>query len=1715
MKKTKIRLINNYFAKLVFLPFFCCALCLLSVLFAFNISPKTIISNANSGESESTEKPFSQAYLDYLALDPEEKSSLGYVPDMYDVNTDVLYTFDTYLQSDAIPTEYISYKNKNGLLNTFYNNFQDGQHGELPYHIGSQNGVGICWAFSALTCFENTLYATGTANLDENLNFSELNLAYISQVQNYSSIYTNVAGANFNFAYEVISTEQCPAIEEAEETYNFDYNWANETNATNYYRNNFYGSYTKSIYTAYEAYNYPARSSFSTDSEKLELRNAIKNHIYKYGSVSASIYYGNGGALAYNAFYCYTDSQKPDHAITLVGWDDNITYPGSSITGAYIAQNSHGSNRGQNGFFYIMYDDKYVEENVAGFVRVGKKITGNESTTTYFNLENNELKNQLYLDKYGNYYFKYSTPNRYITNIFQKTETQNQYLSKIKFPTVSKVQDENDNILQNDTTFYVYVIDGISSASSLVNISNLLSSAYNNSSSFSSVGTVGSTGLTLYRVKNKNFTTGDEYLFKTAQTGYYTIDIDSDDYITLSSKYYAVVLQFNNCGVYVQDNYKELQPSQYSFVSLNGTSWDYYKKGSTQTIFPMYVQTGCDLATIDCEVTGVNETYSATSYSISVTVGGGLQEGQYTIYYRASLNDNWSKNQILYKNAGTYIIYYKIEAKYYETREGSATINIAKKDLVILPNPGQSKYYGDNDDLISYEPTGNYEQPVFSGKLSRVAGEDVGNYEITLGTLAIVDATQSVNGLWFLKDNYNLVLSDELVYFNIVKRPIYVEASYTSKTYDGQAGYAGIILYSYSNDLTDRQQVPLFQGQLQVEGGATNVGKYKILQNTLELVDNPDDEFLASNYELVYNLQDNLEKFEILKRDLIITPHQNQSKIYLQPDPYFSYSYSNNVSGEIPYFSGLLSRQSGDDAGDYVILLGSLSLVDNEPFLSSNYQLQLSQTPVYFTITYGTITGCVVENLTFEYDGAYHHLIPLCEDIDGTVVLSSLSGEEGTFQNSNFEYKNVGTYVVYYKFAKNNYVDSEVISATLKINKKDITVTPKTNQSKIYGEEDPVLLFDFSGNVANESPEFAGYLTRENGESANSYLINSGSLALSDNISSGFLSGNYNLIFSNPNETSFEIEARNLIVLPSSMQSKTYGKIDPELTFVVDNLAFNDVPSFEGSLERESGESANNYLIGLGTLEIVDKDNFVARNYNLVFSDTPVYFVINKANITITVDDKESFYGDEIEDFSCVISGDYVEDDDLNIAYFTNISLTGENENIIVSKKGTYIISATASNDNYNIEIENGNYLIKYRIYTVKFFVLDNTSPIKTIEVEHFSLINIDDVPEVSERGYNFNYWKTLNADTSYSKFDIRRQQIIKDTNLVADMELVEYIVALNPNYSGANIISKKYTIHDDDLLLDVIDRRGYVFLGWYENLSDDAQKVSVISSGSTGNRTFFAKWQIITYSITINNNELECTVLFDGEAERDFGSSFEFEVRLSLAYNKSTDMKVFYTTSLDGNEKHYLTKQGNGNFSYKIDSVEDDLEINFEDIFINKYLVSFYVDGNLVYATEKEYGESVVVGNLSDLPPIPEKEHYVNEPAVWSEDSIENISRDYRIDAVYTPDEYVVKFVLEDGMVIETSVLYGEKLDLSKLQDYCGLNLFEYFVFDDSIDNVGENKIINVEVKSNIFYLYYVLAFVGVLILWLVIHVIVKSTRRHKFKWWQYTDVDKNGTKK
>ncbi len=212
---------------------------------------------------------------------------------------------------------------------------------------------------------------------------------------------------------------------------------------------------------------------------------------------------------------------------------------------------------------------------------------------------------------------------------------------------------------------------------------------------------------------------------------------------------------------------------------------------------------------------------------------------------------------------------------------------VAKNILVIADET--HKTFGESDDLLTYKIFMNNQivsellnGDVLYGELQREIGEDVGKYEINLGTLG-----NNNYEITFVK-NYLTIYPKQL---NIIIDNVEVEYGKTSP-----------LTYTVKGDYDSS----LISGELQREPGE-NVGEYIISAGTLH----------SQNYEL--NIKNAI--YKIVPKNIYVYANSS-NKIYGEPDN-LEFTVEGLLAGD--ELSGHLNREPGENVGVYRINKGTLN----------------------------------------------------------------------------------------------------------------------------------------------------------------------------------------------------------------------------------------------------------------------------------------------------------------------------------------------------------------------------------------------------------------------------------------------------------------------------------------------------------------------------------------------------------------------------------------------------------------------------------------------------------------------------------------------------------------------------------------------------------------------------------------------------------------------
>ena len=199
--------------------------------------------------------------------------------------------------------------------------------------VKNQGNLGTCWAFASLATLETQLLKAGKGVRD----FSEKNM--VNMAASSANFYD---GGNMDLAAGYLLRWSGPVDETKDVYVGSSVTWKNNPSPV----------LMSEMHIQNVAWISPLDG---TEARK----NALKSAIRRYGAVATAI--GWFSSCEKGDAYYYYGNNGPNHAITVIGWDDsfpkakfNRTPPGN---GAWIIKNSWGENYGDNGFYHVSYHD--------------------------------------------------------------------------------------------------------------------------------------------------------------------------------------------------------------------------------------------------------------------------------------------------------------------------------------------------------------------------------------------------------------------------------------------------------------------------------------------------------------------------------------------------------------------------------------------------------------------------------------------------------------------------------------------------------------------------------------------------------------------------------------------------------------------------------------------------------------------------------------------------------------------------------------------------------------------------------------------------------------------------------------------------------------------------------------------------------------------------------------------------------------------------------------------------------------------------------------------------------------------------------------------------------------------------------------------------------------------------------------------------------------
>ena len=241
-----------------------------------------------------------------------------------------------------------------------YYNLAD--EGRVASYVKDQSATNTCWAHAALASGESSMITKGYA--DTSVNYSVGHLAWFVNGPGITDatdpLYGDVRNqSTAKGAYEALGSPYDAIGALA--------SWTGAELESRF-------PFSKAL-----QYNYPAESMRYDSYAHLQNavtfdasdRTSIKNALVNNGALTISFHTPENETEYYSYYNSNTAAYmsavtSSNHAVTLVGWDDNFSRTNfnsanrPASNGAWICKNSYGADYGKNGIFYISYEEPSV-----------------------------------------------------------------------------------------------------------------------------------------------------------------------------------------------------------------------------------------------------------------------------------------------------------------------------------------------------------------------------------------------------------------------------------------------------------------------------------------------------------------------------------------------------------------------------------------------------------------------------------------------------------------------------------------------------------------------------------------------------------------------------------------------------------------------------------------------------------------------------------------------------------------------------------------------------------------------------------------------------------------------------------------------------------------------------------------------------------------------------------------------------------------------------------------------------------------------------------------------------------------------------------------------------------------------------------------------------------------------------------------------------------
>ncbi len=602
--------------------------------------------------------------------------------------------------------------------------------------------------------------------------------------------------------------------------------------------------------------------------------------------------------------------------------------------------------------------------------------------------------------------------------------------------------------------------------------------------------------------------------------------------------------------------------------------------------------------------------------------------------YSTLENGEYTEIAPQFKDAGSYKIYYKINANNHNEIKGSYTVNIEKLEIKIDWFAPENIIY--NGESQANKVTASYKDVYSNNVPLNVSFKDA-NSSIT----SFVNASNYVATASFANGESNYCLPNgTTMNCKIDRLKVSVVANPLVMTYGDSVPLATWKYADGSNQFVDKDNIQLI---LNVDATSrSTVGQYDIMFT----------ELINSNYSVSYTNG----KLSVEKREIVITVN-NQSSIYGQSIKAITGTLTSGeiVNGDSNIYTLYTNATNTSNVNRYDVF---------ETVNNKNYNVVLANSSKAYEIKNAEIQKQTLSSYSGTYDGKAHKGADISLSTVNSQALSySFTVRNGASYAQMPDFTNAGTYVVDFVASAPNHNDYSG-SFTVKIEPKKIEISWTANSFTYNGEKQTVEAWYL--DVNSEKIGLAVSMNKEFKSAGNDYVA-----------TASFANGESNYSLPSNVINNYQIKKLAVSVIADSL-TMIYGDSVPSLTWKYADKSNQFVAADNVILKLTTAATATS---DVDSYSIVFEKNTL-DNYQVSYTDGSL--TVNQRAIEITAINQNSIYGDAIKVISgTVTSGKIVNGDADVYTLYTNAKST--------SDAGQYDVFVTVKNANYKITLKNGS----------------------------------------------------------------------------------------------------------------------------------------------------------------------------------------------------------------------------------------------------------------------------------------------------------------------------------------------------------------------------------------------------------------------------------------